>query len=225
MAYGLRQLPVNQTGLRTIGVHKAVIGRRLLAELRRVVQEPPVGMHSTWAGAGWVGCARGGASDVTGHVRLATCGVGGELQTILLVDDNKNILDFCKRELEREGYHVMVASDAREASRIVRARALSLVVVSDDDPLERDLTLFISRIWRRDVPIIVHAATELDAEEMTFWRAEACVRKTGDVAELKANIAQILARRETGIAEDFVDDEPVGSDDMEWRACHEEGVD
>lgn len=162
---------------------------------------------------------------MTGDVRPATCGVGGELKTILLVDNNQNIRDFCKRELEREGYHVMVASEAREASRIVSARALNLVVVSDDDPLERDLTLFTSRIWRRDVPIIVHAATELDAEEMTFWRAEACVKKTGDVAELKAKIAQILARRETGIAGDFADDEPVGSGDLEGRACHEESID
>lgn len=123
------------------------------------------------------------------------------MQTILLVDDNQNIRDFCKRELEREGYRVLVASEAREASRIVRARVPSLVVVSDDDPLERDLTLFISRIRSRDVPIIVHAATELDAEDMAFWQAEACVEKTGDVAELKLRIAEILAPGETGGAE------------------------
>lgn len=146
------------------------------------------------------------------------------MHTILVVDDNKNILDFSKRELEREGYRVLVAREAREASEIVDAEVPDLVVVSDDDPLDTDFTSFINRLGNRDVPIIVYAASELDAADMPFWRAEACVEKTGDVAELGAKIAEALKRREAGRAGDSVDDEPVGPDGSERRPWDEEGI-
>ena len=139
------------------------------------------------------------------------------MHTVLVVDDNKNVLDFCKRELEREGYRVLVAREAREASQIVDAQVPDLAVVSDDDPLDIGFKWFIRRLRGCDVPIIVYAASLLDAADMPFWGAEACVGKTGDVTELKAKMTEALNRKEAGKAGSFADDETVGSNGPERR--------
>ena len=44
------------------------------------------------------------------------------MKTILLADDKKNIRDFCKQELEDEGYQVILARDGREAIKLVQQR-------------------------------------------------------------------------------------------------------
>jgi DNA-binding response OmpR family regulator len=127
-----------------------------------------------------------------------------------VVDQNKNVLDFCKRELEREGYCVLVAKEAREALQIVDAQVPDLAVVSDGDPLDLEFTWFVRRLRGHDVPIIVYAASRLNAADMPFWGAEACVEKTGDVAELKTKIAEALKRKEGEGDRSSAADEPAG---------------
>ena len=41
------------------------------------------------------------------------------MKTILLADDKKNIREFCRQELEDEGYRVILARDGREAIQLV----------------------------------------------------------------------------------------------------------
>jgi DNA-binding response OmpR family regulator len=147
------------------------------------------------------------------------------LHTILVVDDNKNILDFCKREFEREGYRVLLAGDAREGLQVLDAQKPDLLVTDLEGTLDRGFMRFIRRAWDRDIPIVIHSAGEPDQADAIFCQAEAFVGKTGDVAELKAKIAEVLKWREAGTAGDFVDDEPVGSDDLEGRPWDGQGVD
>ena len=51
------------------------------------------------------------------------------MTTILLADDKKNIRDFCKQELEDEGYHVVLARDGQEAIQLVQQEPPDLVVL------------------------------------------------------------------------------------------------
>ena len=139
---------------------------------------------------------------------------------MLVVDESKNVLDFCRRELER--YRVLDAKGAREASQIVDAQPPDLAVVSDGDPLDLEFTRFVRRLRGRDVPVIVYAASQLDAAEMPLWGAEACVAKAGDVTGLRTEIAETLKRREGRGARSLADDGPAGSDLPERRPWDEE---
>ena len=57
------------------------------------------------------------------------------MKTILLADDNKNIREFCKRELEDEGYRVLLARDGREAAQIVQSEPLDLAILDLNMPV------------------------------------------------------------------------------------------
>ena len=50
------------------------------------------------------------------------------MNTILVVDDEKNIRAGLKKALEREGYHVMEAEDGKDALKIVRENELDMVI-------------------------------------------------------------------------------------------------
>jgi len=56
----------------------------------------------------------------------------GELalvQTILVVDDERNIVELARLYLSREGYKVLVSGNGREALEIVREKRPDLVVL------------------------------------------------------------------------------------------------
>jgi DNA-binding NtrC family response regulator len=47
---------------------------------------------------------------------------------VLIVDDNRLILEACRRALEPEGYEVVTATDAERALTMVRGEAVGLVL-------------------------------------------------------------------------------------------------
>ena len=53
------------------------------------------------------------------------------MKNILFADDNKNIREFCKQELEAEGYRVLLASDGEEAVRRINEGPTPDVVLLD----------------------------------------------------------------------------------------------
>jgi CheY-like chemotaxis protein len=120
------------------------------------------------------------------------------MKTILLADDNKNIREFCKRELEDEGYRVLLARDGREAAQIVQSEPLDLAIL--------DLNMPVVNGWEAAerirataprVPIMFFTAyVEQSAGEWWNRLATACVEKTEDLGELKLAVTRLLAARE-----------------------------
>jgi two-component system NtrC family response regulator len=51
------------------------------------------------------------------------------MKSILFADDNKNIREFCKQELEAEGYRVLLASDGEEAVRLAKYGGVNLAIL------------------------------------------------------------------------------------------------
>jgi len=78
------------------------------------------------------------------------------MTTIVLADDKKNIREFCKQELEDEGYRVILARDGREAIKLVRKERPDLVVLDLCMPRLGGLDA-IGPIWAiaPEVPIIL----------------------------------------------------------------------
>ena len=118
------------------------------------------------------------------------------MYTILFVDDNKNIRQFCQRELEQEGYRVLIGADGKGALDALQKYLPDLVVLDLRMPGMNGLEV-ITRMMKehRDVPVIFYTAHKEDLHfDFRGWHAEACVEKSEDLAELKAAIARVLAQ-------------------------------
>jgi DNA-binding response OmpR family regulator len=115
--------------------------------------------------------------------------------TVLLVDHKRSIRDFCKRELEREGYRVLLAENGHKALVLLKQLRIDVLVVDVDDP---DIEAFRAVTWVlihfADLPVIVHTANRWVLPEVRNWPVEACIEKTHDLAVLKKTIADVVAR-------------------------------
>ena len=124
------------------------------------------------------------------------------MNTILFVDDNRNIREFCRRELEDEGYRVVVASDGAEAVRLTERLLPDLVVLDifmpHVDGFEAAARI---RAIRNDLPLILFTSYDDACVENEKSRyATACVEKSEDLTELKNVILSALRARRQGRA-------------------------
>jgi CheY-like chemotaxis protein len=113
---------------------------------------------------------------------------------VLLVDDNRNIREFCRRELEDEGYQVSVARDGREALELKEGLRPDVFVLDICMPGMSGLeTVKRIRAEQPDVPVILFTAfDEACARDERARGATACVAKHADLSELKRVIAASL---------------------------------
>jgi len=120
------------------------------------------------------------------------------MKSILLADDNKNIREFCKRELEDEGYRVLLARDGREAARFVQTEHPDLAILDLHMPVVDGFEA-AERIKAVSplTPIMFFTACDEDCvPEQRSKLAAACVAKTDDLTELKRVVARLLGTRE-----------------------------
>jgi CheY-like chemotaxis protein len=113
--------------------------------------------------------------------------------TILLADDNKNLRCYCKRELEHEGYQVLLARDGVEAIAVFDREAPDLVILDLSMPRADgfDVAKFI-RSSGRAVPVVFFTAN--DEKRLTDQRCrfgDACVEKSEDLAEVKRAVVRL----------------------------------
>ena len=120
------------------------------------------------------------------------------MTTILLADDKKNIRDFCKQELEDEGYRVILACDGRQAIQLVQKKPPDLVILDLCMPRLGGLDA-IKPIWAivPEVPIILFTANDEDCvSDGRSRHAVACVEKSEDLTELKRAIVRAMGGHE-----------------------------
>lgn len=120
------------------------------------------------------------------------------MHTLLLVDDNKNIREFCRRELEKCGYRVLTAAHGLEALNLCDAGSPDVVVLDIRMPgisgLETTQRLFS---LYPDIPVILHTAHKGDlAFDFPGGHVRALVEKSDDLEGLKDTIAQVLDRQD-----------------------------
>ena len=116
------------------------------------------------------------------------------MQTILLADDNKNIREYCRRELEDDGYRVVLACDGSEALRLTSRLRPDLIILDICMPGVDGLEALDGiRATQPDVPVVFFTSFEdVCSRDERARYATACVEKREDLSELKRVVAAAL---------------------------------
>ncbi|MCJ7819530.1 MAG: response regulator [Syntrophales bacterium] len=117
------------------------------------------------------------------------------MKTILVVDDDEAIRTLLQEELEDEGYKVLIATNARDALKMVAAEALDLVILDIRMPGMDGLEA-LPRILgiKEGLPVIMNTAYSQYQDSFMSWAADAYVVKSSDLTELKAKIKELVNR-------------------------------
>ena len=121
------------------------------------------------------------------------------MTTILVADNNRSIREYCRRELEDDGYRVLLARDGAEACCWVRVGRPDAAILDISMPSMNGLdTIEEIRDLDPEMPVIFFTAyDEVCMNDRRSRYATACVEKSGDLSELKRVIgAALTARRQ-----------------------------
>jgi two-component system, response regulator, stage 0 sporulation protein F len=115
------------------------------------------------------------------------------MKTILVVDDDEAIRTLLQEELEEEGYKVMIATNARDALKMVAAEPLDLVILDIRMPGMDGLEA-LPRILgiKEGLPVIMNTAYSQYQDSFMSWAADAYVVKSSDLSELKAKVKELV---------------------------------
>ena len=118
------------------------------------------------------------------------------MTTILLAEDEANQRLLYQMELEDEGYHVVLASDGREALQTAREAHPDLLVLDLGMPgMDTIEILERMRTMSPQLPVIIHSAYEGSRSDFLTWVVDAYVTKSSDPDALKEAINQVLSER------------------------------
>jgi DNA-binding response OmpR family regulator len=127
-------------------------------------------------------------------------GNGHDPKTILVADDDRDILELVAFRLERAGYEVLTAGDGEQALATARERQPALAVL---DVMMPKLTGYeVVKAMRADegtsrIPVILLTARVQEADVSRGFEAGAddYIRKPFSPQELRSRVEAILGRR------------------------------
>ena len=120
------------------------------------------------------------------------------METILLVEDHKEIWDFLSRRLKRRGYEVTIAEDGQQGLDKARAELPALVLLDMNLPVMDGWT--VAQTLKREeatrqIPIIA-----LTAHAMAGDREKALAAGCGDYHPKPVDFSQLLKQIEAALA-------------------------
>ncbi len=122
------------------------------------------------------------------------------METILVVDDEKPIVEILQYNLEKEGYRVLTAFDGDEALQMVDNENPDLILLDIMLPGKDGFT--VCRLIRadRDIPIIMLTAKEMEVDKVLGLElgADDYVTKPFSAREVTARVKAILRRGRNG---------------------------
>ena len=115
------------------------------------------------------------------------------MKTVLFVDDNRNIREFCRRELEAEGYRVALAADGAAAVQLIRQQLPDVIILDLRMPGVGGLDAIEHiRELAPSVPVIFFTANdEACLTDRRSRLATACLEKSEDLTELKRALLRV----------------------------------
>ncbi|MBT9672493.1 response regulator [Secundilactobacillus kimchicus] len=126
--------------------------------------------------------------------------------TILLVDDEDSVITYLEKELQYEGYQVLVAQDGEAAVTTYEAHVTDISLIILDWMLPKLDGLEVMRRVRRQaaVPIIMMTARDYVGDKVSGLDtgADDYITKPFDIEELLARIRVILRRKSTPTVHD-----------------------
>ena len=118
------------------------------------------------------------------------------MRKVLIVEDEKNLLDLYRMELEDEGYSVATAESGSVALEISKEFQPDLVVLDIKLGNEEGLRVLSDlKHQKKDRPVILNSAYTHFKHDFSSWAADAYVVKSGDMSELKSKIRSFLEEK------------------------------
>lgn len=118
------------------------------------------------------------------------------MSRILVVDDEANIRTLYADELPDEGYEVVTAASIAEATEKLQAGVFDLAVLDIKLRNESGIELLQRLVKERhEMPVILCSAFSCYKDDFSAWLADGYVVKSGDLTELKNEIARVLAKK------------------------------
>ena len=121
---------------------------------------------------------------------------------VMVVEDEKYLLELYKNELEDDGYSVVGASDGRQVLEQIKATNPDIVVL--DIRLEGIEGLeVLEQIKNHDVnlPVILNSAYSTYKTNFSSWIADDYVVKSPDITELKMTIQKYAQAGNSSVQE------------------------
>lgn len=117
---------------------------------------------------------------------------------VLVVDDNRDILELVQRVLRSEGHDVVIARDGLEALQQEAAAHPDFVVLDVNLPVMNGWEVCRRIKERRSVPVMLLTvrAERADIEESRSAGADDHLLKPFDIADFLKHIAELSARPE-----------------------------
>jgi len=117
-------------------------------------------------------------------------------ETILVVDDEKPIVEILQYNLEKEGYKVITAYDGEEALKMVDTDHPSLIVLDIMLPHKDGFSVCREIRSKWDIPIIMLTAKEMEMDKVLGLElgADDYVTKPFSAREVSARVKALLRR-------------------------------
>jgi DNA-binding response OmpR family regulator len=112
---------------------------------------------------------------------------------ILIVEDEPNLLELYKKEMQDEGYEVLATEDGEQALDLVKKQLPDLVIL-DIKIKKVDGLKVLQEIKRfnKDIPVILNSAYETFKSDFSSWVADAYLIKTSNLDQLKIHVKKLL---------------------------------
>lgn len=118
------------------------------------------------------------------------------MSRLLVVDDEANIRILYSEELADEGYEVATAANTAEAIEKLQQTPFDLVVLDIKLKNENGIELLQKLVRERhEMPVILCSAFSCYKDDFSAWLADGYIVKSGDLTELKQEIARVLAKK------------------------------
>lgn len=118
------------------------------------------------------------------------------MSRLLVVDDEANIRMLYADELKDEGYEVVTAANIAEATEKLQTGVFDLAVLDIKLRNENGIELLQKLVKERhEMPVILCSAFSCYKDDFSAWLADGYVVKSGDLTELKHEIARVLAKK------------------------------
>jgi DNA-binding response OmpR family regulator len=117
------------------------------------------------------------------------------MKTVLIVDDEKNLLCLYENEFKNEGYQVLTAANGMEALQKLDQFLVDLVILDIKMP-EMNGVDTLKKIMESVAkpPLVINTAYSSYKDNFLTWAAEAYVVKSSDLTELKTTAKKILEK-------------------------------
>ena len=115
------------------------------------------------------------------------------MTTILLVEDNKDLLWLYEQELRFEGYEIVTAYDGIDALEKVHEQPPDIVVMDINMPRMDGIEVMgLILSMNKEIPVIIHTAYNNYKDNFMSWAAAAYIVKSSELTELKNKIKELL---------------------------------